>query len=127
MRSTAAALLMAFVATQSLAEPLDPVHPTRAFDTRPLSEPLELRAKDPIIAVRLTERIARDGPNRRERGILIGQDIAPNATLGLGLLKLKSQKSSLSPDPTVDGSVRGSRKAAVRLMIKFSHRLVRAT
>ena len=119
VRAIAAALVMAFIATQSSAEPRDAIHPMRSFETRPLSEPLLPRSADPIVTIRLSEPVARDGSKGRERGILIGQEIAPKATIGLGLVKLKPQKSSLSPDPTVDGSARGSRKAAIRLTIKF--------
>ena len=119
MRVIAATLLIAFVAMPGSAEPLDGIHSPRSFETRQLSEPLRPRAKDPIITIRSSELVARDGSKGRERGILIRQEIAPDATIGLGLIKLKPQKSSLSPDPTIDSSARGWRKAAVRLTIKF--------
>lgn len=75
--------------------------------------------RDPIIAVPMVEQIRTDGSRARLRGVLIAKEVASNVTIGLGLLDMKPRKSALSPNPGLDGSSRGSRKAAVRLSVNF--------
>jgi hypothetical protein len=50
---------------------------------------------------------------------MVGTNVGPAATIGLGLMSVKPRKSALSQDPALDGRARGSRKAAVRLIVKF--------
>ena len=59
------------------------------------------------------------GPPAHQRGIMVGADVGPGTTIGLGLMSTKPRRSAFSPDPALDGRARGSRKAAVRLIMKF--------
>jgi hypothetical protein len=61
----------------------------------------------------------RDGSLARSNGIIAGVDVAPGATLGLGLFSMRRSKSSLSPDPRLDRSTRGGKKAAVGISMRF--------
>jgi hypothetical protein len=61
----------------------------------------------------------RDGSPARSSGIIAGIDVAPGATFGLGLFSTRRSKSSLSADPRLDRSVRGGRKAAVGISVRF--------
>jgi hypothetical protein len=55
----------------------------------------------------------------QQRGLMVGTNVGPATTIGLGFMSTKPRKSALSPDPVSDGRARGSRKAAVRLIMKF--------
>lgn len=106
-------------ASPSEAQSINPNSPEYSLDVwRVTAQPRRMRT-DPIIAVPLAEQIKVDGSRTQLRGILLAKDIAPNVTIGLGLLDMKPRKSRLSPNPGLDGSSRGSRKAAVRLSVKF--------
>jgi hypothetical protein len=61
----------------------------------------------------------RDGSPARSNGIIAGIDVAPGSTLGLGLFSTRRSKSSLSPDPRLDRSTRGGKKAAVGISVRF--------
>jgi hypothetical protein len=54
----------------------------------------------------------------RHSGMIAGTDVAPNASLGVGLLK-GAPKSFGIGDTRPDGRTRGSRKAAVAFVLKF--------
>jgi hypothetical protein len=58
---------------------------------------------------------APDGSRKQSRGIIIGRDIAPNATVGVGLfrMRLKSQEGAQVPPAGK------SRKVALGVTIRF--------
>jgi hypothetical protein len=71
------------------------------------------------ITLPIADYIERDGSTARGRGIIVQHDFSDGMQLGFGLLSMTPKKSSLSPDPQLERSSRGSRKAAVRLTVKF--------
>ena len=112
-------LLPLAAASPSEAQSLNPSPLEHSFDVwRVTAQPTRTRT-DPVIALPLTEQIKADGSTTRLRGILLAKEVTSNVTIGLGLLDMKPRRSRLSPNPGLDGSSRGSRKAAVRLSVKF--------
>ena len=88
------------------------------------ADPLDLTTqprlpRDSTLALRSSESIMGDGSKARIRGIVLRQELGTNVTLGFGLMGMKPRRSSLSPDPELHPGSRGSRKAAVRLTVKF--------
>jgi hypothetical protein len=65
------------------------------------------------------EQYSIEGTRALQRGLMVGTKVGPAATIGLGVMSTKPRKSALSPDPVTDGRARGSRRAAVRLIMKF--------
>jgi len=117
-RSAAIALLLAFVATPGWAQSFDVTRATTSFGVERLSALPRLSLNGPIIEVRVIAYKPRRS-RARQRGIVVGQDITSTLSVGLGLLEMKPRKSTLSPDPQLDGSSRRSRKAAILLSLKF--------
>ena len=118
-RSCAIALLLAFVATPGWAQSIDASLSTTSFGVERLLALPRQSLNAPIIAVRLIEYAEPRGSIARQRGIFVGQDVTSSVSVGLGLLEMKPRKSALSPDPQLDGGSRRSRKAAIRLTLKF--------
>jgi hypothetical protein len=118
-RSAASALFLAFVATPSWAQSFDATLSTTSFGVERLSALPRLSLNSPIIAVRVIEYTEPRGSRARQRGIIVGQDITSILSVGLGFLEMKPRRSTLSPDPQLDGSSRRSRKAAILFTLKF--------
>jgi len=117
-RSPGFMLLLLFLATPSMSQSLDvSVIPT-PYDLGRLSAQPQLTHKEPIIVPQLVERFEPDGARVRHRGIIVGKDIAPNMTVGLGFVDRKSRRSSLYPNQPDDSS-RRSAKASMLLILKF--------
>ena len=80
------------------------------------SEPqLELGSQNftmPVVEYR-----APDGTIKRGSGIIVGHDIAPNATVGIGFFKLKPRYDDPAAPPTP--SAGQSRKVALGFSIRF--------
>jgi hypothetical protein len=70
-------------------------------------------------APRPSEQYNIEASRGQQRGLMVGTKVGPAATIGVGLMTTKPRKSALSPDPVIAGRARGSRKAAVRLIVKF--------
>lgn len=118
-RSLGIILLSLFLATPSMSQSLDvSVIPT-PYDLGQLSVQPQLTLKEPIIAPQLVERFEPDGARVRQRGIIVGKDIATNVTVGFGFVDRKTRKSSLSPNHQPDGRSRRSGKASVLVILKF--------
>jgi hypothetical protein len=119
VRSRAVALVLLLVPAAGWAQAADPGLSATSFDVSRLTAvPLPAR-KDPAVALRMIEKVEPSGSKTRHSGILIGEDVGPNMTLGLGLFSIKPRKSGLAPDPQLDSSARPSKKASVRLTIRF--------
>jgi hypothetical protein len=121
-------MLLIFVATPSMAQSLDvSVIPT-PYDLGQLTAQPQMthkdtiivpQLKDTIIVPQLVERFEPDGARMRQRGIIVGKEIAPNMKVGLGFADRKPRKSSLSPNHQPDGNSRRSGKASILLILKF--------
>jgi hypothetical protein len=61
----------------------------------------------------------RDGSRVRSSGIAAGIDVAPGATIGIGLFSTKRPRSALAPDPQLDRTTRSGKKAAVGISVRF--------
>ena len=118
-RLSAVTFLSVFIAVPGSAEALDATTSTGTFDIARLSAEPRLPPQSPVVTLRLVEQRERFGSTTRQRGVAVARDIGPNASVALGLLDMKPRKSGLSPDPQLDTSVRKSRKAAVRLTLRF--------
>ena len=119
VRSRAVALLVLVLPTAGWAQPADPGLSATPFDVARLSAEPRAAREDPVIALRVIERTEPSGSKTRQRGILLGEDIGPNVSVGLGLFSIKPRKSSLAPDPQIEPSARASKKASVRLTVRF--------
>jgi len=112
-------LLLLFVATPSMSQSLDvSVIPT-PYDLGRLSAQPQLTHKEPIIVPQLMEHFEPDGAKVRQRGIIVGKDIAPNVTIGFGIADRKPRRSSFYPNLQPDDSSRRSGKASMLLRLKF--------
>lgn len=97
--------LVAFASARAGAEPV-PIAPppvaelarTRAIDLRIPHDPA-LSATQPLV-----------------RGMLVSREVAPNATLGLGLANLYGHKKG---DSRISGGPRRGRKPAVTFQLRF--------
>lgn len=78
----------------------------------PTSEP-RLQVKK--FAMPLTDYQAPDGTWKRGHGIIVGRDVAPNATVGLGLFRIKP-KTGDGPSTPFAGK---SKKVAVGVTLSF--------
>ena len=117
-RSPAIALLLLCLATPGMSQPLDvSVIPT-SFDVGQLSTRPQLPQKEPIIAPPLVE-VTEAYRKSRQRGIIVGKDIAANMTVGFGFVDRKPRRSSFSPNHQDDSGARRSRKASMLLILKF--------
>lgn len=83
-----------------------------------LSAPRADKHAHRAIGFRLVEDPIFDPDPVHHSGIVGQTEIAPNATLGIGLLKAKSKKPG-SGDWRLDSGAPRSRKAAVSLTLKF--------
>lgn len=115
-RSPGIIFLALFLATPSMSQSLEvSVIPT-PFDLGQLSLPQPTR-REPIMVPHLVERFELDGARVRQRGIVVGNDIAPNVTVGVGFVDRKDRKSGFYPN--ADGNTRRSGKASAILVLKF--------
>jgi hypothetical protein len=57
-------------------------------------------------------------PHRLVDGMIVNHELAPNATLGLGLANIYGRKKAGS-DVRITGGSRGSRKPAVKFVLRF--------
>ena len=71
------------------------------------------------LSFRVNEIIAQDGSRQKRRSILAGVDVAPGATVGLGLFDSGPKARGRGPDPRLDGLSKRSRKAAVGMSFRF--------
>jgi hypothetical protein len=108
--------LLLFVATPGIAQSLRLV--PSDFDLGRLSVQPRPSPKEPIIVPQFVERFEPDGVRVRQRGILIGQQIAPNVTVGLGFVERKNRRSGFYPTQP-DGNARRSGKASTVLIVRF--------
>ena len=112
-------LLLLFLATPSMSQSLDvSVIPT-PFDLGQLSAQPLLTHKEPIIIPQLVVHFEPDGVRVRQRGIIVGKDIAPNVTIGVGIVDRKPRKSGFYPNLQPDDSTRRSSKASMLLKLRF--------
>jgi len=77
------------------------------------------RLRNPAIRLPITELPEANGSRTRLRGVIVSTDVATNVTLDVGFVSMKPRRSSLSADPALDSGSRSSRKAALRLTVKF--------
>jgi hypothetical protein len=118
-RSPGIMLLSLFLATPSMSQSLDvSVIPT-PYDLGRVPAQPQLTHKEPIIIPQLVERFELDGVRVRQRGIIVGKDIAPAVTVGLGFVDRKPRRSGFYPDGQPDSSSRRSGKASMLLILKF--------
>lgn len=87
----------------------------QAFAPRPITEP-RLDLGKGKFSLPIVDYQAPDGTWKRGKGIIVGRDVAPNATVGLGFFKMKPK--------TEDGATNApfatkSRKVAVGISIGF--------
>ena len=109
-------LSLLFLATPSMSQSLDvSVIPT-PFDLERLSLPQPTH-REPVIVPQRVERFEPDGARVAQRGIIVGKDVAPNVTLGLGFVERKDRRSGLYPN--ADGNSRRSGKASALIILKF--------
>lgn len=75
----------------------------------------------PGIEIPVLTYTAPDGSLKLKRGVMAGVEVAPGASLGLGLFEtLPKKKKSLDPDDDpMDRKQRRSRKAAIGFSMKF--------
>ena len=112
-------LLLLFLAGPGISQALDvSVIPT-PYDLGRLSAQPQLTHKEPIIVPQLMEHFEPDGARVRQRGIIVGKDIAPNVTIGLGIADRKPRRSSYYPNLQPDDGSRRSGKASLLLRLKF--------
>lgn len=117
-------LLMLAAATPGLAQPPawdQPENPASKYSLAPWragGEPTQ-GLKSPSIRLPIIEQPEVDGSRTRLRGVIVSTDVSPNVTIGLGLLSMKPRRSTMSADPALDSGSRSSRKAALRLTMKF--------
>ena len=80
------------------------------------SEPeLEFRSKN--FSMPVVEYRAPDGTIKRGSGIIVGHDIAPNATVGIGFFKLKPRYDDPAAPPTPNAGK--SRKVSLGFSMRF--------
>lgn len=79
---------------------------------RPTEPQLQLNGSN--FALPVIDYQAPDGTLKRSHGIIIGRDISPNATVGLGVFKMTPKYS----DPNLPTAVK-SRKIAVGFSLRF--------
>lgn len=110
------ALTVLPMASVAAAEPAgDPG--TLAFST---SEPAEKRARaKPSLRVQRTDEFTFAGARERQSSIVAGMDVSPNLRVGIGLFDKKKRKSSLAPDPQLDPSRRGGKRASIGFTLRF--------
>jgi hypothetical protein len=127
-RSLAILLLPSFAAaTPAFAQSalsLTPQYPELSaqqysFDAWKVEAEPRLPVKKPIITLPLGDYTRPDGTRTSLRGVIVAKEVAPDVTIGIGLLGMKPKRSTFAADPALDGGSRGSRKAAVRLTMKF--------
>lgn len=115
-RSPGIILLVLFLATPSMSQSLDLSVIPNPFDLGQLSLPQPTRI-EPIMVPQLVDRFELDGARVRQRGIVVGNDIAPNVTVGVGFVDRKDRRSGFYPN--ADGNSRRSGKASAILVLKF--------
>ena len=112
-------VLLVGAATAAGAQPLDSTRPAQRLNLSSSTPHERTPATTPVISLPIAEYAKANGAKVRQRGIIIGTDIAPNMTFGLGFGDLKPRKSALSPEPQRDARSRKSRNAALRLTVRF--------
>ena len=118
-RSAGMILLLLFLATPNMSQSPDvSVIPT-PYDLGRLSAWPQLTHKEPIIVPQLMEQFEPDGARVRQRGIIVGKDIAPNVTIGFGIADRKPRRSGFYPNLQPDDGPRRSGKASMLLRLKF--------
>ncbi len=115
-RAYAATSLMLFLSSPCWAQS---DRPRSNYNLPDAHRPFALPAPDRPVSLPILNYQEPNGSTIRARGIIVRHDVAPNISLGFGLMSLKPRRSTLSPDPTIEPSARGSRKAAARLTIAF--------
>ena len=73
--------------------------------------------REPIIVPQLMERFEPDGARVQQRGISVGNEIAPNVTVGVGFVDRKDRRPGFYPN--ADGNTRRAGKASAILVLKF--------
>jgi hypothetical protein len=111
-------LLLLFLAGPGISQALDvSVIPTPYDLGRPSAQP-QLTHKKPFIVPQLVEHFEPGGARVRQRGIIVGKDIAPNVTVGFGVVD-RTRRSRFYPHLQPDDSSRRSAKASMLLRFKF--------
>jgi hypothetical protein len=89
------------------------------------SQDLRLSRPEPVegfgrpLSFRINEVIAPDGSRRQRRSIIAGVEVAPDATVGIGLFDTLPKAKGTGADPRLDARAKRSRKAAVGMTLKF--------
>lgn len=104
---TASAWASPAVAQQTLFEP--------GMKLR-VSEP-ELQLGNGSLALPIIEYRAPDGTWKRGQGIIVGRDISPNATVGLGFFRIKPKYQDQTASNAPAGG--GSKKVSLGLSLRF--------
>lgn len=121
MRILAASVLVPCLCA-SAAVPAQSLHPdSESLPSRwriPIeSEP---RISGPGVTLPVITYTAPDGSLKLKRGIVVGREVAPNATIGLGLFETLPKKPSRpQSDNPMERTQKRSRKAAVGLTFSF--------
>lgn len=59
------------------------------------------------------------GAIKQRRGIIAGKEIAPGTLIGIGVFETMPKARGFAPEPSVDGTVKRKRRAAIGLSIRF--------
>ena len=70
-------------------------------------------------ALPASDHVEPDGSRTRQRGIVAGIEVAPQAVVGIGFFNRLSKRPAQPPDPSLDNGQRRSKKAAVGLSLRF--------
>lgn len=82
--------------------------------------PPEPRVSTPGVSLPVIDYVAPDGSLKIRRGIIAGKQIAPNATVGIGLFDTLPKTQRLTPfDNPLERKPKRSRKAAVGFSLSF--------
>lgn len=80
-------------------------------------------APAPLKEIRFTlpasDYVEPDGSLGRQRGIIAGIEVAPQAVVGIGLFDRLAKRPAQPPDPASDNGQRRSRKAAIGMSLRF--------
>ncbi|HEX2802996.1 MAG TPA: hypothetical protein VHN55_03295 [Sphingomicrobium sp.] len=114
MRAATLLAIALFWAAPALAQPFT--------STSSAEQRLQLQSQDPRLkvgrnsfALPVVNYVAPDGTFKKGSGIIVGHDIGPGATVGLGLFKMKPKYKDDSYRPAGEKS----KKVAVGLSVRF--------
>ena len=75
-------------------------------------------ARTRALDLRIVQQAGPEHPHSLVGGMIVSREVAPNATIGLGLGNLYGRRKAGS-DVRITGGPRGSRKPAVKFVLRF--------